>query len=385
MFNSSSSYRPDESNADIFSEHTWLQGAFLATLAYGAAAVLYFMTVSLLLASKGRILLSYISMMFLLSTLYIAGELKFTQQAFIDDRNIPGGPSAYENVMYNLPIDMLSNVTLVLLAGMCDIINVWRCSIIYRGSRVPWYYVIALPMIMYIASLVLGILWLKEVSSPGSSPYDAMGTNWTIPYLTMSLALNIIVTLLIVGRLLVCRARINRALGRSHGAHYTSLAAMIVESAAMYSAFALLFLVPFSLATTTSTAISQMFLQALSPMQVLSTLLIIFRIAQGKSWSERTAFTISEVHFNNTELETTSRSREATPAIGGPTRASVRIETRRTGVDEDDDDERDHGGGKDSDRVTLDTVSEYNVYDCPKPARLDLGLRLPGSQNVPPA
>jgi hypothetical protein len=125
------SYRPDETNAQIFSEHTWLQGAFLASVAYGMEVILFAMSVSLLWTARKRDntrmntgLIIYITIIFILSTLYMAGLLQFTQQSFIDDRNIEGGPSEYENVMYSMPIDMLGNVTMVMLTWMCDIINV---------------------------------------------------------------------------------------------------------------------------------------------------------------------------------------------------------------------------------------------------------------------
>ncbi|KAJ7583268.1 hypothetical protein C8J56DRAFT_741271, partial [Mycena floridula] len=284
-------YRPNETNAEIFSEHTWLQGALLACVAYGMEVILYAMSLHLLWlarrdSNKGRnmALMAYITVMFILGTLYIAGLLEFTQESFIDGRNIPGGPNAYENEMYSIPIDMLGNVTMVMLTWMCDIINVWRCSVIYKGSRVPQYAVLALPILMYLASIVLGILWLKQVGTVSLSPWDTPGVNFTIPYYTMSLALNILVTILICVRLLLYRARINRAMGKNMGSQYTSLAAMIVESAAIYSTFSLLFLIPFALNRTTSLALSQLFLQALSPVQVTSTLLIIFRVAQGKGW-----------------------------------------------------------------------------------------------------
>ena len=84
----------------------------------------------------------------------------------------------------------------------------------------------------------------------------------------MSLSLNILVTIMIVARLLVYRAKTNRALGRNHGSQYTSLAAMLVESAALYSSFSLLFLIPFAIASPTSDAVSQLFIQSLSPVQV---------------------------------------------------------------------------------------------------------------------
>jgi hypothetical protein len=49
--------------------------------------------------------------------------LEFAPEAFIDDRDIPGGPTVFENVMFSLPIDMLANVIMVLNGWFCDVIN----------------------------------------------------------------------------------------------------------------------------------------------------------------------------------------------------------------------------------------------------------------------
>ncbi|KAJ7091128.1 hypothetical protein C8R44DRAFT_750620 [Mycena epipterygia] len=306
-------YRPDETQAEIFSEHTWLQGAFLACVAYGMQAILFVMCVRFLWTARKSENLSwntglavYVTVMFILSTLYMAGLLEFTQESFIDARNIPGGPNAYEDMMYSIPIDMLANI--------------WRCFVIYQASRVSGYTAIALPAVMSLASLVLGILWLKQVGTVSASPWDTPGINYTTPYFAMSLALNILVTLLIVVRLMLHRNRINqtRAMGTNHGAQYTSFAAMIIESAAIYSIFSLLFLVPF----TMGHPLSQLFLQALSPVQIMSTLLIIFRIAQGKGWSHQTAMVFTEglvtqtvggTKWNNTQIDSTTGD-DSTPA-----------------------------------------------------------------------
>lgn len=83
----------------------------------------------------------------------------------------------------------------------------------------------------------------------------------------MTLALNIIVTLLIVGRILFHRRRVNLLLGAEHVAHYTNIVAILVESASLYSAFSILFLVPFAL----NNPLSQVFLQTMGQVQVCST------------------------------------------------------------------------------------------------------------------
>lgn len=124
-------YRPHETHEQIFSEHAWLQGAFLAAVAYGMQVILYSMSCYLLAkhrnptnSTKNVGLTIYITILFLLGTLYVAALLQFTQESFIDGSDIPGGPDAYEKVMFSSPIDMLGNVTMVILTWMCDIINV---------------------------------------------------------------------------------------------------------------------------------------------------------------------------------------------------------------------------------------------------------------------
>ena len=306
-------YTPDESEAVRFSERTWLQGAFIASVAYGMQVILYSMSCYWLYKDRNTInskknigLMIYITIIYILGTLYVAGLLQFTQDSFIDGRNIPGGPSVYETVMFSVPIDMLPNVIMVMLSWMCDIVNVsltlgrslfsvsekfkvWRCVVIYRGSNVPVWVVCAIPALLYMGSVgeglvlvstlwiltsmsyqALGICFLKQVGATSQSPWAASGINFTIPYYSMSLALNILVTILIVIQLLIYRNRISKVLGKAHGAEYASVAAMIVESAAMYSSFALLFLVPFAL----NHPLSQIFIQSLPPVQVCITFLI---------------------------------------------------------------------------------------------------------------
>ncbi|KAF8905669.1 hypothetical protein CPB85DRAFT_1376752 [Mucidula mucida] len=277
-------WRPDETDEEIFAEHTWLQGAFLGAVAYGIQAILYFMLMhKLLTARKGANtrrntgLIIYITTIFILGTLYVAGLFEFTQQSFIDGRNIPGGPNVYEEIMFSIPIDMLANVGMVLLSWMCDVINVWRCYVVYLGGHVPALAVIAVPVMIYLASVVLGILFLKQVGHTSQSPWDSSGVNYTIPYYSTSLALNILVTLLIAVRLAYYRNRISRIMGGAQGRQYTSLAAIVIESAAIYSTFSLLFLVPFAFGHP----LAQLFLQALSPIQVCSYNLIFTSLAEA--------------------------------------------------------------------------------------------------------
>lgn len=286
----SSSWTPDESSDVLLAEKGWLQGAVVSSIAYGIGVTLFFMCFYLLTRQitrknykKNLPLLIYISIDFILGTIFMATLADFTQLAFIQYRNYPGGPSEFENNMFGIPVDMLGNVCGVLMMALSDALVVWRCMVIYKGCMVPVWIIMVFPCLMLAGSIALGILWLLQLTS--NSPFfTSTNINYTVPYLSLSLALNIIITIVIVLRLLTYRHRISKVLGSGYGTQYTSIAAMIVESAALYSAFSLALLILF----LSNNPFSAAFIELLPQIQIIATLLIVFRVAQGKGWSEDT-------------------------------------------------------------------------------------------------
>jgi hypothetical protein len=232
---------------------------------------------------KNLPLLMYITITFILSTLFMAALADFTQLAFIQYRDYPGGPNEFENNMFGIPVDNLGNVCAFLTMILSDGLVVWRCMVIYRGCMVPMWIIMLFPGLMYLASTAMGIMFLLQVTT--NSPYfSSTNVNYTVPYLSLSLALNIIITIVIVLRLLTYRHRITKVLGSDYGTQYTSIAAMIIESAALYSTISVAFLTLFLL----NNPISATFIQSLTQIQIIAMFLIVFRVAQGKSWSQDT-------------------------------------------------------------------------------------------------
>ena len=114
-------------------------------------------------------------------------------------------------------------------------------------------------------------------------------------------------TLAICIRLLFYRRKVASVLGPKHGTQYTTVAAIIVESAVLYSGFALLFLIPFLL----DSPIQNVFMQPMGELQVsivisievliesdrrewfciqiIATFLIIYRVACGIAWASGTS------------------------------------------------------------------------------------------------
>ncbi|KAG2340469.1 hypothetical protein BDR05DRAFT_966731 [Suillus weaverae] len=292
---------PDESPAQLYAEKTWLAGSIVTGVGYGVVLALFWLCMRSLWYrtrvkdadyTRNCFFLVYVCVMFILGSLFMGSISQFTQLAFINDRNFPGGPSAWEVEMFSISVDEISNVSFVLADWCSTALMVWRCVIIYRDCGIcPWP-ILGMLGTMLLGSFVLGTLFLYQISSPSSSPFSAAGTtiNFTLPYFFFELATNIIVTILIVLRLYFYRLHMKQALlGPRHVAEHTSVESMIVESAAIYSTFSLLFLIPFA----TKSPVANVFMQVLGETQLIAPLLIIFREAQGNGWISSTSSTAS--------------------------------------------------------------------------------------------
>ena len=88
----------------------------------------------------------------------------------------------------------------------------------------------------------------------------------TLAFFAFSLAVNILATTLIVGRIAFYRYQLSIVLGSSHVSQYTGIIAMIVESEILYTAFLVLFIVPFTL----NSPVMNIPAQAMAPIQVSS-------------------------------------------------------------------------------------------------------------------
>ena len=127
MSTGNSSWVPDEDPQTLFSERCWLQGAIVSAVAYGITISLYSLSFHLLTRERSRVefkkrlpLLVYITVSFLLGTLFMIALAAFTQEAFVDDRNYPGGPNAFENNEFSIPVDDAGNAAFVLSNWLSD-------------------------------------------------------------------------------------------------------------------------------------------------------------------------------------------------------------------------------------------------------------------------
>lgn len=262
-------------------------GIFLQAISYGIVIVLFFQCVIALLdpanRTKGNIkwgLVIHTVAMFLVLTLSTALDLEIKSILYIDDREFPGseeflpGPLGYYDVIAVRAINTAVNAMFPLNQWLADGLLLHRCYVIYSMN----YWVIAFPCLMYLASIAMGIAFTHLATEPEIND-DVLGYIGD-SYYSISLALNILLTLLIITRLILLRRNIRRAMGASNrsGGLYTAVVTMLVESCALYVITLLLFSVPWAVGDW----VREIFFGILPATQVIAPYLITLRVARRR-------------------------------------------------------------------------------------------------------
>jgi len=278
---------PGESSSDLWLERSNFAGMFVGGVAYGIHAsvffsALYFMThQGSQTKSRQWGFIAFITALFALGTINIACNTKFSQMMWIDDRNIPGGPNAWLSGDYNTPVNVLGNTAYIFSNFLADAMIIYRLWIIWGYS----YLIIIVPMLVFLASTAMSILTIYQTAQPGASLWSQSAVSFAVPYWSLSISLNILVTIGIVYRLISMMKKVRTALSKSHAKMYTSISAMVIESAALYSITGMIFIICYARLSN----VQNIVLPILGQVMCIAPELIVLRVARGRAWSSETA------------------------------------------------------------------------------------------------
>jgi len=266
-------------------EHSFYIGNYMSGILYGIELVMYFMTLRGL-ARKGnhnsprsrRFFALYSTILLVLLTIDIAVNAVWGEQMWITFRDAPGGVPAYIGTQVNVWYQTLGSTTVVALIFMGDALLLYRLYVIY-GSNI---WVVIPPILAYLAAFSLAIIELVLAGKPGGNFFHGKTINFGTPYYTITICLNIIVTLLIVARLHKLGRAVSKALGKESAEMYTSVSSMLIESAAPYSFFGIMFLIPYAMGSGTAISFGQVW----AKMTCLSPQLIVLRVVTGRAWGK---------------------------------------------------------------------------------------------------
>ncbi|KAF8121143.1 hypothetical protein EV363DRAFT_956056 [Boletus edulis] len=227
--------------------------------------------------------LIYTTVLFVLATVYTAGNSQSAIVAYVDNRLYPGGPYQYY-IMYmaGQSVMVMTDVTALIILWMTDALILCRfIAFYYNLPYARW--VIPAPCAMYVGVIALSTLVLQAEAGLGRIFF--LSKNMLLAYYALSFSLNILTTVLIAARLYWHKVRLERVFGPMESP-YMSIATILIESAALYGAWSLAFLILCVLQSPGQTII----LATISHIQVIAPLLIILWIARGNAWNSGKTF-----------------------------------------------------------------------------------------------
>ncbi|KAF4611621.1 hypothetical protein D9613_003731 [Agrocybe pediades] len=279
-------------------------------MAYGVSLPLFFICFQELLrrvksarAQRHQIFftLGYIFLLFLFATLYIATDSYQARLAYVNNRNYPLGEAAYDQAIFFLPVSVMGLFAYFAVNWLTDAIMIWRLYIVYGGGRMAKF-VTALPALIFLASFATSCATLNKSISISLSFWTDVAPKFVLAYYSITIAFTILCTILLVGRLLYFRHQTRKVLGSSSTSHYLGVAAMIVESAALYTVWGILFLVLYII----NNPAQYLFLASLASVQTIALLLIVIRVNRGTAWQRNTTLNLSTEAFGGSTARNAS-------------------------------------------------------------------------------
>ncbi|KAI5117636.1 hypothetical protein M0805_008443 [Coniferiporia weirii] len=229
-------------------DEAYLLGGWFASALWGAYSVLFGVSMYFILTSRKRDLYRpttwVMVLMYSLATAHVFIALRRIVIALIDLRGKPPGPIAYladigDNL--NRVKDLIYITNLVL--GDCII--TWRCYVVWGEDLRA----VGLPILMIIGTTIAGYGSIGQYFLPKPSLKTAEA--WGTAMFAVSLATNIIVTLMTAGRIWYL-ARARRTVLGSPDSRYRTIVLLLIESGAVIAAAKITEFVLFKLAPGTA-------------------------------------------------------------------------------------------------------------------------------------
>ncbi|KAF8803684.1 hypothetical protein BYT27DRAFT_7340507 [Phlegmacium glaucopus] len=265
-------------------EHAYYIGNCMGAILYGLELTLYGTIVYRLFrkrnqssAKSKRFCAIYSTAMITLSTINVSCNAVWGSEMWITHRDDPGGVPKFIETQVTVWYETLASTAVIACVFLSDALLLYRLFLIYSRS----YPVLAFPALAYIVALGLAIVQVVISGLPNGNFFGGRAVKVAVSYYVITICLNIILTALICGRLIRVSKSVSSILGEQTGKVYTGAAVILVESAALYSASGIMYLVPYAL----ELPIADLFGQLWTKMSVISPLLIILRVSKGRDWT----------------------------------------------------------------------------------------------------
>lgn len=221
-------------------------GLFMECVAYGMFLVTFGLCIKALLCRRDQLVLKPLRdvhwgmfvvaiLMFIFATFDVAFGLRHNLDAFIFYKG-PGGPTEeFQDIGYW--VNIMKTVDFVAQTSIGDAILIYRCWMVYSKRLL----IILLPVAVWVMTLVAGamMIYVESTTSQNALLDDPRITPWLDTITACTLALNVLVTSLIVWRIWRVKSKSAAATVNPH--RLSRVMRIILDSGLLYTVCVIIF------------------------------------------------------------------------------------------------------------------------------------------------
>ncbi|KAJ7691018.1 hypothetical protein B0H17DRAFT_935478 [Mycena rosella] len=277
-----SPFATQEDPESLWYEQSNYVSTHLAAMGYGIhiavfATVTYYILLSRSMSASRMWIfwLGFNTLLFAMGTINLACSIRYNENAWVNDREYPGGPFSYLIEQQSLPFMTLGNVASILASFLSDGLLLYRAGVLWNFV---WYIVVP-PALFFVACIILSVMVVIQLALPNVALPQLSLAVWIVLML-----LPIWLTILIAGRILYHRRTMIDVLGPKYAKNYAGVSAIVVESAVPFTVISIILLGLFGDNNTAQ----NLFVSLMVQVECIAPELIILRVVLGRSWTKGT-------------------------------------------------------------------------------------------------
>lgn len=215
------------------------------------------------------------ALLFAMGTINLACVIRFNENAWVNDREYPGGPFSYLIEQQSLPFMTLGNVASILASFLSDGLLLYRAGVLWNFA----WYIIVPPAMFFIACIILSVMTVIQLALPTVALPPLSLAVWVV-----LMIMPVWLSALIAGRILYHRKTMVKVLGAQYARNYAGISAIIIESAIPFTVISIVLLGLFGDSNTAQ----NLFIALMVQVECIAPELIILRVVMGRSWTKGT-------------------------------------------------------------------------------------------------
>ncbi|KAF8991795.1 hypothetical protein BDQ17DRAFT_1254539 [Cyathus striatus] len=272
-------------STDLWLERSRLAGIILASFSYGIFFILSVQAcqsivrgmrsrgTTALRSKLGFILLGYVILTFLLGSIGMGANARYTEDIWINYQAEGRTPVDLIINEFEFWYNRMAIDSHFILVWVLDMLLFYRCVVIWNYQL--WVIILMGSIFLSIIGITMSIMVLAGRAAVFT------GLQMQTAFLAMSVSYNFLFTFLVCAQLFMVRRRMRDVLGREQLIPYTSITATLVESTSLYLIVELIYLFAFAF----HSHVQNLLLMENAIIQAISQLLIILRVAQGRDYN----------------------------------------------------------------------------------------------------